>query len=89
MSAEFQKIGANTAASTKGFTVEVKFAGGVEYHDSVGNVSIDTEWLVNPPGILIYRKRSDEINPRLREVYSNAQRALEFLGHRVETWVNE
>jgi hypothetical protein len=28
MSDEFQKIGVNTAASTKGFTVEVKFAGG-------------------------------------------------------------
>ena len=89
MGSEFQKTGVNTAASTQGFTVEVKFAGGVEYRDSVGTVSIDTEWLVNPSRILIYRKRSDETDPRLNEVYSNAQRALEFLGYRVETWVSE
>lgn len=89
MNVEFQKIGVNTAASTKGFTVEVKVAGGVEYRDSIGNVAIDTEWLVNPPRILIYRKRSDETDAYLNEVYSNAQRALEFLGHRVETWVSE
>jgi hypothetical protein len=89
MGAEFQKAGMNTVTSTKGFTVEVKFAGGVEYHDSIGSVSIDTEWLVNPPRILIYHKRSDAMDPRLNEVYGNAQRALEFLGYRVETWVNE
>ncbi|MHB1530023.1 MAG: hypothetical protein ACYCXT_11465 [Acidiferrobacteraceae bacterium] len=89
MDAEFQKTGTNAVASAKGFTVEVKFAGGVEYRDSIGNVSIDTEWLVNPPRILVYRKRADESDSRLNEVYSNAQRALEFLGHRVETWVSD
>ncbi|WP_148664999.1 hypothetical protein [Sulfuricaulis limicola] len=88
MNHEFQKTGLNTVTSSQGFTVEVKFAGGVHYHDAIGDILIDSEWLVNPPRILLYRRRAYVSDSRLNDVYANAQRALEYLGHRVETWTD-
>jgi hypothetical protein len=89
MSDEFQKTELNTVTSARGFSVEVMFAGGVQYRDSIGDVLIDSEWLVNPPRILLYRRRADDdvSDSRLNTVYSNAQRALEYLGHQVEIWL--
>jgi hypothetical protein len=89
MSEEFKKTGVNTVTSEKGFTVEVKFAGGVLYRDSNGEVKIDSEWLAKPPGILLYKnkKRFDKMQQSLfDDMFSNVAKALEYLGHRVEIW---
>ena len=43
MCQEFQKTGPNTVASVQGFTVEVKFAGGVLYRHNDTEVIIDSE----------------------------------------------
>jgi hypothetical protein len=90
MNTEFSKIEPNTAASANGFTVEAKFAGGVHYHDDKIDLHIDSEWLMNPFGILLYKsqfsvnKLSNLPQTRIDEIFSNVIRGLEFLGHRVE-----
>lgn len=84
---EFQKTGLNTVASAKGFTVEVKFAGGVLYRDANGETHIDSEWLAKPPGIILYKKGFDKMEQsRIDTMFSNVAEALEYLGHRVEVW---
>ena len=55
MNNDFSKSGSNSAISAEGFSVEVKFAGGVLYRDALGEISIDTEWRQKPSfGMLIY-----------------------------------
>jgi hypothetical protein len=87
MCEEFQKAGIDTVTSTKGFTVEIRFAGGIIYRDAAGRVDIDSEWLAKPLGIVLYKRGPSDIQgSRLDSVISNAVRALEYLGHRVEVW---
>ena len=87
MCGEFQKAGLNTVTSSKGFTVEVKLAGGVIYRDFNGETHIDSEWLVKPPRIILYKKGFDKIElSRVEGMFSNVARALEYLGHQVEIW---
>jgi hypothetical protein len=84
MAEEFKKTGVSAVISTNGFTVEVMGFGGVLYRDNQGETRIDSEWLVKPHRILLY-KRSFEKIPRARfdTIFSNATRALEYMGHPV------
>ena len=85
MKGEFRKTDLNSVTSSRGFTVDLRFAGGIHYRDSASDLAIDAEWLLNPPRILLYRQRGGSVpDRRLDEVYSNVQNALEYLGHRVE-----
>jgi hypothetical protein len=85
MADEFTKTGVNTVASTKGFTVEVRLTGGVRYRDDQGETRIDSEWLVNPHRILLYKSGLEKVSPaRLETMLSNAMRALEYMGHPAE-----
>ncbi len=89
MSEEFQKTAANTAVSSNGFTVQWLPAGGVIYKDSLGQVRIDSELLVDPCRILLYPKSANLRGipeSRAREILANAKRVLEHMGHKVETW---
>jgi hypothetical protein len=92
MNEEFSTTAMNTVTSTKGFTVEVKFAGGVEYRDSNTEAHLDSEWLAKPPGILLYRtspgnRGFDKLQqPHADIIFDNIVRALKYLGHRVEIW---
>lgn len=89
MSEEFKKIGVNTVTSENGFTVQVRPMGGVLYRDANGEFKIDSEWLVKPPRILLYKsKRSiDKMEQAIFDnMFINVTRALEFLGHQVEIW---
>jgi hypothetical protein len=92
MCEEFQKTGPNTVASTRGFTVEVKFGGGVIYRHGDAEVTIDSEWLAKPPGIILYKrspanKGLDNMDQgRVDSIFSDVARALMYLGHRVEMW---
>jgi hypothetical protein len=84
---EFKKIGVNTVTSSKGFTVQVKPMGVVLYRDANGEVEIDSEWLVKPPRILLYKNKKtfDMMDQSLFDsMFSNVARALEYLGHQVE-----
>jgi hypothetical protein len=82
MSDEFQKTKLNTVASDKGFTVEVKFAGGVLYRDADGEVLTDSGWLVNPHRIVLYMPRRDQMaQDRFQQILPNLKRALNFMGH--------
>lgn len=86
---EFQKVGPNRALSTKGFSVVLHPAGGVEYSDASGQVHVDSELVVKPLGVLLYPQSGDLKGmpaTRAEEVLRNITRALEYLGHRVETW---
>jgi hypothetical protein len=89
---EFQKTGANTVTSSKGFTVQVKPMGGILYHESDSEIEIDSEWLVKPPGIILYKgspgnKGFNKMEQsHIDNIFSNVKRALEYLGHRVEIW---
>lgn len=89
MSEEFKKAGVNTVTSSNGFTVQVKPMGGVLYRDANGEVKIDSEWLVKPPRILLYKNKKsfDKMEQSLFDnMFSNVAKALEYLGHRVEIW---
>jgi len=87
MSEEFHKTGLNTVTHVKGFTVEVKFAGGVVYRDASGETLINSEWLAKPPGIILYKRGFDQMEQSLMDsMFSNVAKALEYLGHRVEIW---
>ncbi|MGA2788633.1 MAG: hypothetical protein ABSF60_14015 [Verrucomicrobiota bacterium] len=96
MSEEFKKTGPSTAASENGFTVEVKIAGGVLYHDANGDFIISSEWLVERPkmGIILYKgalgnNGFEKMEATLIDsIFSNAMRALEYLGYRVEIWLS-
>jgi hypothetical protein len=84
MNAEFSKTGPNFATSNKGFTVRWHPHGGVDYADDSGTIRVDSELLVKPLRILIYREsKSIRAMPesRANEILENIQRALEYLGH--------
>jgi hypothetical protein len=84
MAEEFKKTGVSTVTSTNGFTVEVMGLGGVLYRDDQGETRIDSEWLVNPTRILLYKGRFKEVpRARFETIFSSATRALEYLGHSV------
>lgn len=86
----FQKTGANTVTSSKGYAVEVSLGGGVLYSDGEGQVHIDSEWLVKPHRILLYKRGLDAVpDRRLQDVFSNVARALEYMGHPTEVWPDE
>ena len=87
MSDEFTKTSVNTVTSSAGFTIQVKPMGGVLYRESNLEIEIDSEWLVKPPRILLYKKGFDNIDQsRVDSMFVNVSRALEYLGHRVEIW---
>lgn len=86
MNEEFTKHGVNKAISLKGFTVMVKPMGGVLYVDNKRETQIDSEWLVKPPRILLYKAGFKMDQPYVENMFSNVVRALEYLGHRVEVW---
>ena len=87
MKDELIKTSTNTVTSSKGFTVQVKPMGGVLYRESNSEIKIDSEWLVKPPRIILYKKGFDNMEKsRLDSIFSNVERALEYLGHRVEIW---
>jgi hypothetical protein len=85
MTEEFKKTGMNTVTSANGFSVEARLAGGVLYRDDQGELRIDSEWSVDPHGIVLYTQGLDKKVPRARldTILSNASRALEYLGHPV------
>jgi hypothetical protein len=87
---EFKKTAVNTVTSANGFTVEVKFAGGVLYRDNQGETRIDSEWLVKPHRILLYKRGFEKVTrARVDSIFSNAARALEYMGHPVEVRGND
>jgi hypothetical protein len=86
MSEEFTKIGVNKAVNSKGFSVQIKPMGGILYCDADGDTSIDSEWLVKPPRILLYKMNFEMEQSRVENMFSNVVKALEFLGHKVEIW---
>ena len=87
MSEKFKRVGVNIAVSSKGFTVQVKPMGGVLYRKADNEIEIDSEWLVKPPRILLYKAGFDQLEPsRVDSMFSDVARALEYLGHKVEIW---
>jgi hypothetical protein len=86
MTEEFQNIGVNAVESTSGFTVEIHFTKGVIYADPQGQAVVPYEWLVNPFRILLYHPKGSLPPERVSAVLSNATKALEFMGHRIELW---
>jgi hypothetical protein len=89
MSAEFQKIGPNSARSADGFTVFWRPAGGIDFIYAGGTVRVDSEVLVNPARILIYPQSRDlrAMPGDVAElIVHNISKALEFLGHEYEIW---
>jgi len=87
MSEEFTKTGVNTVVSSKGFTVQVKPMGGVLYCESEREIKIDSEWLVKPPRILLYKAGFGKMEQsRIDIIFSNVAKALQYLGHQVEIW---
>jgi hypothetical protein len=91
MNEEFQQND-RVITSSKGFAVEVKIAGGVLYRDSTGEFKIDSEWLVKPPGIILYKgsrgnKGFEKIEQsRVDAIFSDVARALEFMGYKAQIW---
>jgi len=84
---QFQKVGPNKVSSPAGFAVEAPIGGGVFYEDASGPLEIDSEWLANPPGMILYAKHRDPLQQaRLEKALRKIVDALEFLGHRVEVW---
>lgn len=86
---EFRKTAPNTVESNCGFAVQWIPHGGILYRDPDGEWRIDSEQLVNPPGILLYEESASlrNMERRRREsLLSNVRRALEHMGHRVEFW---
>src|SRR5205823_14131760 len=89
MCQEFQKTGPNTVASVQGFTVEVKFAGGVLYRHNDTEVIIDSECLAYPPGIILYERSpgnqgTDNMHQaQVARIFSHVARALKNLGHKL------
>jgi hypothetical protein len=82
MTEEFEKTKLNTVKSNTGFTVEVKFAGGVLYTDADGELRIDSEWLVKPHRILLYRPRRNPVAlDHFQRILPNLERALNYMGH--------
>jgi hypothetical protein len=68
-----------------GFFLELRVGGGLVFRDSQGSVTIDSEWLVNPPRMLIYRRNLDRSNmSRAEDVLKKVARALRFKGIQAE-----
>jgi hypothetical protein len=87
MNVEFTKTGPNRVSSAKGFTVTFHPQGGVDYADVGTSVRVDTELLVKPLMLRLYRESKSlggMTNTRADEILHNIQRALEYLGHPVE-----
>jgi hypothetical protein len=93
MSQEFQKNG-RVISSSKGFTVELRIAGGISYSDANGQKYISSEWLVKPLGIGIILYKGDPGNTgfeemdkaRIDRIFSDIARALEHFGYQPEVW---
>ena len=91
MDSEFQKNG-RTVTSSKGFAIEIKAVGGILYRDPRGQFEIDTEWLVKPPGIILYKgslgnKGFEKMEQsQIDGIFFNAARAVEFFGYHSEIW---
>ena len=91
MNQEFTKTD-KIIVSSKGFTVEVKIAGGILYRDSTGEFEMDSEWLVKPAGIILYKgsrgnKGFEKIEQsRADAIFSDVARALEFMGYKAQIW---
>jgi hypothetical protein len=68
--------------------------GGVVYRDAGGENYINSEWLVDPPGLGIIRykgapgnKGFDKVDQsRVDAIFSDVTRALEYLGYKVQVW---
>jgi hypothetical protein len=104
MNNEFTLNGKNELISVNGFTVKINGGGGATYRDVKGEVHIETEAQLNRPGyirfkpplpgILIYkpslgRKGYENLDQaRIDTVCENIKRALEYLGHTVEVWID-
>jgi hypothetical protein len=89
MTEEFRKTAANTAVSSKGFTVQWIPHGGIRYRDALGTLRIDSELLVKPQRVLLYPQSAslrDMSTSRQEELLANVRRALEYMGHQVELW---
>jgi hypothetical protein len=91
MSDEFTKTAKNAVVSKEGFSVEVKFAGGVVYREGDEEISIDTEWLVKPAfGMVIYKDShankglEGKDQAQTDAVFDKIIRALQFMGYRIE-----
>jgi hypothetical protein len=91
MNSEFEKLSANAARSSRGFTVVWRPPGGVDYTDASGTIRVDAEMLVRPPPAHLHIfPRSASLRAmsenRAQEVIDNIVRALEAIGHTVEKW---
>jgi hypothetical protein len=90
MTEEFRKIGPTTITSTAGFTVEVKFPGGIVYRDDQGETHIDSEWLGEPNRLLLYKSSVEKLAPdRVGSIISNVARAVEYMGYPVVVWPDD
>jgi hypothetical protein len=93
MNQEFTKTD-KIITSSKGFTVEVKIAGGILYTDGEGKKYISSEWLAKPPGlgIILYKgsrgsKGFDKMEEsQIDSIFSNTIRALKCFGYEAEIW---
>jgi rRNA maturation protein Rpf1 len=84
MDDEFKRTGVNTAVSSRGFTVEARFAE-VAYDDDAGYVEIYAEWGGAPTEVILYKRSLKSMSAsRVKTVISNVTRALKYLGHRVD-----
>jgi hypothetical protein len=71
----------------RGFTVQWIPHGGIVYEDISGHLRIDSELLVKPHRLLVYRNSGSlrgASSERQEQVLSDVGRALEFMGHQVE-----
>lgn len=87
MNSGFKKSGKNTAIAPDGTTVELLFSGGILYRDQYGEIRIDAEWRLDPPGIAVrtssYSRRGLGAADKRRTLHRIVS-ALECMGHRVE-----
>ena len=90
MEHEFTKLSPNGVRSVKGFEVEHGFANGVTYRNGALKVFLDSEWLHDPSGIVLYLKSPNNcglagLEPTvLNEVVVDIARALQWMGYKVE-----
>jgi hypothetical protein len=91
MNGEFQKTG-RVISSSKGFTVELKIAGGIVYSDANGPKNISSEWMAKPPGIILYKgARGNKGFENMKQleidsIFLNVKKALENFDYKVEIW---
>lgn len=91
MGQKFEKSG-KIISSSKGFTVEIKIAGGILYRDSRGEFEIDSEWLAKPPGVILYKGSRENMGfeemeqSQIDAIFSDVADALSYFGYRPEIW---